>query len=77
MRGNVVVRRKNENPTKAQLTEWLSDVNLRDVSAVAKRLSEHMPCNCDLDKWQPFINTGHTLVCRINKRAHQIRSFGI
>ena len=26
-----------------------------------------MSCNCDLDKWEPERNTGHSWVCRIHK----------
>lgn len=28
-----------------------------------------MRCNCDLDNWQPEIDTGHSWVCRIHKKA--------
>lgn len=31
-----------------------------------------MACNCDLDKWQPMQDTGHTWVCRIYKTAVSI-----
>lgn len=28
-----------------------------------------MPCNCDLDNWEPERSTGHSWVCRIHKAA--------
>ncbi len=37
---------------------------------IAKHLyKEGMQCNCDLDKWQPEMSTGHSWVCRIHKAA--------
>lgn len=30
-----------------------------------------MPCNCDLDNWQPEMSTGHSHVCRIHKAAEE------
>lgn len=36
---------------------------------IARRLSDTMPCNCDLDNWQPEASTGHSWVCRIHKAA--------
>lgn len=40
---------------------------------LASRLAKTMQCNCDLDNWQPNINTGHSSVCRIHKLAVQYR----
>lgn len=31
--------------------------------------AEGVKCNCDLDKWQPEPNTGHSFVCHIHKEA--------
>jgi len=31
--------------------------------------AEGMCCNCDLDKWEPERDTGHSWVCRIHKAA--------
>lgn len=39
---------------------------------IAKELARTMPCNCDLDRWQPEPLTGHSWVCRIHKRATKI-----
>ena len=33
---------------------------------------EGMRCFCDLDNWQPERDTGHSFVCPINEKAHQI-----
>ena len=33
---------------------------------------ETMQCNCDLDRWQPEQNTGHSWVCDIHRKAWQI-----
>jgi len=38
-----------------------------DLRKRARELSETMQCCCDLDKWEPERNTGHSLVCRIHK----------
>jgi hypothetical protein len=35
----------------------------------AQELAKTMQCNCDLDNWQPELNTGHSWVCRIHKAA--------
>ena len=44
---------------------------LREFAAELK--SGGMQCNCDLDNWEPNQTTGHSNVCRIHKRAIQIR----
>lgn len=31
--------------------------------------AEGMQCNCDLDNWQPEVDTGHSRVCRIRSAA--------
>ena len=36
---------------------------------IAAELRKTMQCNCDLDKWQPDLRTGHTFVCRIHQTA--------
>lgn len=36
-----------------------------------------MGCNCDLDNWQPSPKTGHSWVCRIDKRARVIHEEGV
>ena len=43
---------------------------VRTPKVVAQNLyDEGMPCNCDLNKWQPEPSTGHSRVCRIHKAA--------
>jgi len=39
------------------------------LKAVVKELEQKMPCQCDLDKWQPDPRTGHSWVCPIHKQA--------
>ena len=42
----------------------------RELKVIAVELKDGgMPCNCDLDSWQPERSTGHSCVCRIHKRA--------
>ncbi len=36
---------------------------------IAQELEKTMRCNCDLDKWEPEKDTGHSFVCRIHKMA--------
>ena len=44
------------------------------LKEVAKELYDAgMPCNCDLDNWQPEPTTAHSHVCRIHKTAHAIK----
>ena len=33
----------------------------------AKIVEKYLPCNCDLDRWEPTKSTGHSPVCRIHK----------
>lgn len=39
------------------------------LKEIAKKYEAEMQCNCDLDNWQPELNTGHSHVCRIHKAA--------
>lgn len=47
-------------------TNQQTEPTARDV---AKRLARTMQCNCDLDKWEPERDTGHSHVCRIHRAA--------
>jgi hypothetical protein len=38
---------------------------------IAQRLEKTMPCNCDLDNWEPLPTTKHSSVCRIHSAALQ------
>jgi hypothetical protein len=42
-------------------------VTLREIVEQVK--SEGVRCCCDLDNWQPELDTGHSWVCRIHKIA--------
>lgn len=37
---------------------------------VADVVKEHR-CNCDLDNWEPQLDSGHSHVCRIDKIARE------
>jgi len=40
-------------------------------------LEETLQCNCDLDRWEPEPDTGHSWVCRIHTTAklnHRVAS---
>ena len=39
------------------------------LRAIVAELKLTMQCNCDLDKWEPERDTGHSHVCRIHKAA--------
>jgi len=42
------------------------------LKEIAEELQESMHCNCDLDKWQPEPDTGHSWVCRIDEEARRL-----
>jgi hypothetical protein len=37
------------------------------LKTVVQELEARLNCNCDLDKWEPERDTGHSHVCRIHK----------
>ena len=39
------------------------------LKEIVKDVEREMRCNCDLDKWEPERDTGHSWVCRIHKVA--------
>jgi len=43
-----------------------------DQRAIAAELYKTMQCNCDLDKWEPERDTGHSRVCRIHKATKSV-----
>lgn len=43
-----------------------------DLKELVKELEGMLQCNCDLDKWEPERNTGHSFVCRIHETALRI-----
>lgn len=44
-------------------------MTLREIVKQVKK--EGKRCNCDLDNWQPQIDSGHSWVCRIDKIARE------
>lgn len=42
---------------------------MKTARDIASELTKVMPCNCDLDRWEPEKTTGHSCVCRIHKAA--------
>lgn len=43
---------------------------LPSAREIARNLYNNgVPCNCDLDKWEPEQTTGHSRVCRIHRTA--------
>ena len=46
------------------------------TKALAVELAKTMPCNCDLDRWQPESYTGHSWVCRIHKETMRMAREG-
>lgn len=42
---------------------------MRTLKEIIEGLERELGCNCDLDKWEPERNTGHSFVCRIHKQA--------
>ncbi len=43
-----------------------------DLRECVKHFEKKYRCNCDLDNWQPEIDTGHSWVCRIHKYAKEM-----
>jgi hypothetical protein len=39
------------------------------MKSIVDEVKKQHQCNCDLDNWQPIVQTGHTTVCRIHKIA--------
>ncbi len=42
---------------------------MREIKEIVREKEEIMQCNCDLDRWEPERETGHSWVCRIHKEA--------
>ncbi len=38
---------------------------------IVKEFEKNSQCNCDLDNWEPEMDTGHSWVCRIDKTSRQ------
>ena len=44
---------------------------MKTLREIVDEVETEMRCNCDLDNWQPQIDTGHSWVCRIDKEARK------
>ena len=44
----------------------------KTLKEIIKELEQTHQCNCDLDNWQPQIDTGHSWVCRIDKIGRRV-----
>jgi hypothetical protein len=44
-------------------------LRIRVRQSVEQLKSEGMQCNCDLDRWEPELISGHSWVCNIHKAA--------
>lgn len=53
------------------MNEFESELSKPTPREIAKELEKTIPCNCDLDRWQPEASTGHSWVCRIHKAAKE------
>ena len=39
------------------------------IATIVAKLEKTMQCSCDLDRWEPTKETGHSWVCQIHKAA--------
>lgn len=44
---------------------------MKTLKDIVKEKESTMQCCCDLDKWEPEKDTGHSWVCRIHKAAKE------
>ena len=42
------------------------------IDEAVERLRKELRCNCDLDSWVPQPDTGHSVVCRIDKAVRKM-----
>ena len=54
------------------MEDWEVNESLQEK---VRRLETELGCDCDLDKWQPTISTGHSEVCRIHIIVTGIKPF--
>lgn len=45
------------------------------LDEIIQDLKKTIPCNCNLDKWEPEKSTGHSWVCGIHKEALRIAEY--
>lgn len=41
------------------------------LKEIVKQVEKEQQCNCDLDNFQPQIDSGHSFVCRIDNIARE------
>ena len=41
------------------------------LKEIVKEVEGKLQCNCDLDSWQPELDTGHSQVCQIHMVAKE------
>jgi len=44
---------------------------IKTLQEIVTEVEKEMRCNCDLDNWQPYTDTNHSWVCRIDKEARR------
>lgn len=42
---------------------------MRTITEIVNVIEKDLQCRCDLDKWQPNNDTGHSWVCPIDQAA--------
>ena len=43
------------------------------MTEILARLESKMQCQCDLDRWEPEKDTGHSWACPIHKEAKRLK----
>lgn len=46
--------------------------DMKTLKEIVKELEQRLHCNCDLDNFQPQVDTGHSFICRIDTSAREI-----
>ena len=44
----------------------------KTLQEIVKEVEERHRCNCDLDNWQPQLDTDHSCVCRIDNISREL-----
>lgn len=50
------------------LRDWCKREELKEI---VKKLEDELHCDCDFDRWEPELDTGHSCVCRIHLDAKE------
>lgn len=62
---------KDQLPPPSTLGEETPMTKPTFLQELREKYEEKMQCNCDLDKWEPEMDTGHSFVCRIHKAVKE------